>query len=143
VNGLSGSVWFEETQWFSSWIYVLVSVVFLILLGVLTLHQTTTVGTDGVTVRFSFLYSSRIPFTEIAHAEAVAYRPIRDYGGWGIRGFGRRRALNTRGNQGVLLTRADGSTVLIGSQKPRELLAALARAGVSTEDQLPPEVREF
>ena len=140
---MNGHAWFEESQWFSPWMYLLVSVVFLVLLGVLTLHQTTTVGTDAVTVRFGFLYSTRIPLTEIARAEAVTYRPIRDYGGWGIRGMGRRRALNTRGNLGVLVTRADGSTVLIGSQRPRELLAALAHAGVSTEDKLPVEIREF
>lgn len=140
---MNGSSWFEETQGFAPWAYVLISVVFLILLSVLTLRQTTTVAPDAVTVRFGFLYRVRIPFSAIAHAEAVSYRPVRDYGGWGIRGFGRRRALNTRGNQGVLVTRADGSTILIGSQKPRELLAALARGGVRTEDRLPVVVRDF
>ena len=67
----------------------------------------------------------------------MAYRPIREYGGWGIRGFGKRRALNMRGDRGVLLIRKDGSTMLIGSQKPRELLAALGQAGVPTQDRLP------
>ena len=140
---MNGSAWFEESQWFSPWMYALVSVVFLVLLAVLTLHQTTRVGGDGVTVRFGLLYSTRIPFSDIAHAEAVTYRPILEYGGWGIRGFGRRRALNTRGDKGVLLTRTDGSTVLIGSQKPRELLSALFRGGVQTEDRLPVEIRSF
>jgi hypothetical protein len=140
---MNGSAWFEETQGFAPWAYVLISVVFLVLLSVLTLRQTTTVADDAVTVRFGPFYRMRIPFSEIAHAEAVSYRPVRDYGGWGIRGLGRRRALNTRGNLGVLVTRADGSTVLIGSQEPRELLAALARGGVRTEDQLPVVVRDF
>jgi hypothetical protein len=140
---MNGSAWFEETQGFASWAYVLIFVLFLILFSVLTLRQTTIVASDAVTVRYGFLYRVRIPFSEIAHAEAVSYRPVRDYGGWGIRGFGRRRALNTRGNQGVLITRADGSTILVGSQKPRELLAALARGGVSTEDRLPVVVRDF
>ena len=140
---MNGSAWFEETQGFAPWAYVLISLVFLVLLSVLTLRQTTTVAEDAVTVRFGPFYRMRIPFSEIAHAEAVFYRPVRDFGGWGIRGFGRRRALNTRGNLGVLVTRADGSTVLIGSQKPRELLAALARGGVRTEDRLPVVVRAF
>ncbi|MEP6993733.1 MAG: hypothetical protein ABI968_04350 [Acidobacteriota bacterium] len=140
---MTGSAWFEETQGFAPWLYILVPVVFLILLGVVTLRQTTTVEVDAVTVRFGFLHKTRIPLSEIAHAEAVSYRPVRDYGGWGIRGFGRRRALNARGNQGVLVTRSDGSTVLIGSQKPRELLAALGRGGVHTEDRLPVVVRDF
>lgn len=140
---MNGSPWFEETQGFAPWAYVVISLVFLVLLSVLTLRQTTTVAEDAVTVRFGPFYRMRIPFSEIAQAEAVSYRPVREYGGWGIRGFGRRRALNTRGNLGVLVTSGDGSTVLIGSQKPRELLAALARGGVRTEDRLPVVVRAF
>ena len=140
---MNGPAFFEETQGFSPWVYALLTIVVALLLGVLTLRQTTTVTADAVTIRFGFLYKLRIPLTEIVRAEAVAYRPVRDYGGWGIRSFGRRRALNTRGNQGVLVTRRDGSTVLVGSQKPRELLAGLAHAGVRTEDRLPIVVRDF
>jgi hypothetical protein len=135
--------WFEESQGLPAWTYLLMGVVLLILLSTVTLRQITSVAEDGVTVRFGFLYKTRVPFTEIARAEAVTYRPVHDYGGWGIRGMGRRRALNMRGNEGVLLTRVDGSTLLIGSQKPRELLAALARSGVATEDRLPVVVRDF
>jgi hypothetical protein len=140
---MNGSAFFEETQGFAPWAYVLIAALLTVLLGVLSLRQTTTVAADAVTVRFGFLSTTRVPLAEIAHAEAVSYRPIRDYGGWGMRGFGKRRALTTRGDQGVLLTRVDGSTLLIGSQKPRELLAALAHAGVTTQDRLPPVVRNF
>jgi hypothetical protein len=115
----------------------------LALLSVLALRQDTRVGAHGVTVRFGFLYRTSIPMSDIRLAEAVQYRPVRDYGGWGIRGLGRRRALNMRGDRGVLLTRQDGSTLLIGSQRPRELLTALAQAGVKTEDRLPPVTQEF
>jgi hypothetical protein len=115
----------------------------LALLSVLALRQDTRVGPHGVTVRFGFLYRTSIPTSDIRLAEAVQYRPVRDYGGWGIRGLGRRRALNMRGDRGVLLTRQDGSTLLIGSQRPRELLTALAQAGVKTEDRLPPVTQEF
>lgn len=140
---MNGPALFTETQRFTPWIYVLLFVVVAILLGVFTMRQTTTVAPDAVTVRFGVFYKSRIPLTEVACAEAIVYRPVRDYGGWGIRGTGRRRALNTRGNRGVLLTKTDGSTVMIGSQKPRELLAALQSAGVRTEDRLPVETRDF
>ena len=135
--------WFEESQRLPAWTYLLMGVVLLILLSTLTLRQMTSVEEDGVVIRFGFLYRARVPFAEIARAEAVSYHPIREYGGWGIRGFGRRRALNMSGNLGVLLTRRDGSTLMIGSQKPRELLAALARGGVQTEDRIPIEVRDF
>ena len=140
---MDGSALFEESQSFSPWIYGIVILVVAILAAVATMRQTTRVTPDAVTVRFGILYKTSIPIAEVRQAEAVAYRPIAEYGGWGIRGFGKKRALNARGNRGVLLTRADGSTLMIGSQKPRELLDALARAGVSTQDRLPPSIREF
>jgi hypothetical protein len=134
---------YEETQGFSPWVYVLIAVVLVVLAGVLTLRMQTTVTGDTVTVRYGLLGTTRVPVREIAKAEALMYRPIREYGGWGLRGFGSRRAINARGNLGVRLTRRDGSTLLIGSQEPRRLLAALALAGVATEDKLPVEVRDF
>ena len=114
-----------------------------ILAAVATMRQSTRVTNDAVTVRFGVFYRTQVPVAEIRQAEAVEYRPIAEYGGWGIRGFGKKRALNARGNRGVLLTRMDGSTLMIGSQEPRRLLEALARAGVSTQDRLPPAIREF
>jgi hypothetical protein len=139
----AGSILYEESQGFAPWVYVLMGAILVLLLGVLTLRMQTTVTPEAVTVRYGFLGLVRVPLREIARAEAVVYRPVRDYGGWGLRGLGSRRAVNARGNRGVRLTRRDGSTLLVGSQEPRRLLAALAMAGVSTEDKLPVEVREF
>jgi hypothetical protein len=114
-----------------------------LLAALLTVRLTTTVTPDALSVRYGFLYKTRVPLSEITLAEAVEYAPVREYGGWGIRGSRRRRALNARGNQGVLVMRSDGSTLLVGSQRPRELLEALARAGVATQDRLPIVVKEF
>lgn len=140
---MTGMSLYEEAQGFGVWMYAVAAFMILVALSVGSLKMKTTVGSDAVTVRFGFLNTTRIPITEIARAEAIAYRPVRDYGGWGIRGFGRRRALNVRGDRGVLIVRTNGSTVMVGSQRPRELLSALARAGVATEDKLPADVREF
>jgi hypothetical protein len=53
------------------------------------------------------------------------YRPIRDYGGWGIR-YGRGgKAYNVSGNRGVMLELSDGQKLLIGSQRPEELANAI------------------
>ena len=64
------------------------------------------------------LYRKRFKLQEIAAAQAATYSPITEYGGWGIRGWGRNTALNARGNRGVRLTLQNGSHVLIGSQRP-------------------------
>jgi len=140
---MNGPVVYQETQSLSPWVVALLLAVVVLLGALLTLRLTTTVTSDAVNVRYGFLYKTRVPLSEIALAEAVEYSPVRDYGGWGVRGWRRRRALNARGNQGVLLTRADGTTLLVGSQRPREFLDALARAGVATQDRLPIVVKEF
>jgi len=140
---MSGPVLYHETQGFSPAIVAVMLAVIALLGALLTLRQTTTVTRDSVSVRYGFLYETRVPLTEVALAEAVEYSPLREYGGWGIRGSRRRRALNARGNRGVLLTRTDGTTLLVGSQRPRELLDALARAGIATQDRLPIVVKDF
>jgi hypothetical protein len=140
---LNGASLYHETQTFSPWTIVLMFAVLALVGALLTIRLTTVVTPDALSVRYGFLYKTRVPLTEIALAEAVEYSPIREYGGWGIRGNRRRRALNARGNQGVLLTRSDGTTLLVGSQKPRELLEALSRAGVATQDRLPIVVKEY
>ena len=67
-----------------------------------------------------------IALSEIAEARARTYRPIAEYGGWGIRmGFGG-MAYNVSGNEGVQLVLANGRRILIGSQRSAELEAAIA-----------------
>ena len=96
------------------------------------LYERTAITDTELTITFGALfplYRRRIALADIASAEAVTYSPIADYGGWGIRGFGSSVALNARGNQGVRLTLRDGRRILVGSQRPGELAAALGAAG--------------
>jgi hypothetical protein len=88
-----------------------------------------------IEVRRNYLFIQFVPFTsrkigfdEIKHVEARTYNPIREYGGWGIRwGFGKKRAYNISGNQGVGLTLNNGENILIGSQNPDELARIISR----------------
>jgi len=92
------------------------------------LYQRTDIDANRIRVQFGFafpLYVRNIPLSEIEAASSVTYSPIGEYGGWGIRGMGSRVALNARGNRGVLLTLKSGATILIGSQRPDELAAAI------------------
>lgn len=90
------------------------------------LHLATEVRDNELWMQFKLLWPPKsIPFSKIVRAEAVTYRPILDYGGWGVR-FGRKgRAYNVSGNRGVQLELADGKGLLVGSQKPEELVSAL------------------
>jgi hypothetical protein len=87
----------------------------------------------AVAVRFAPFHRTPVVYeaSEILRCEAVEYRPIRDYGGWGLRGSDQHRCFNARGHRGVRLELVDGRRVLLGSQRPEELAAAIARAMVA------------
>jgi hypothetical protein len=94
----------------------------------------TEVRYDGVYIRYTPFHRSFrcLPFSEIESYEARTYSPIAEYGGWGIRwgwkGGNRNIAYNVSGNKGVQLVLKDGRRILIGSQKPEELVAAIKSA---------------
>ena len=71
-----------------------------------------------------------IPLEEIVAWEAKDYRPLRDFGGWGIRYSGKLGcwAYNVKGNRGVFLEMIGGKKVLIGSQRAEELAEAITEA---------------
>jgi hypothetical protein len=62
-----------------------------------------------------------VPFAEIRAVESVRYHPLRDFGGWGIRGWGKRKAWAARGNQAVALELEGDRLLLIGRDRPRQL----------------------
>jgi hypothetical protein len=86
----------------------------------------TEVDDDEIRAQFVYMWrAKRIPFSQIRKAEAVTYRPIRDYGGWGIRMGPAGWAYNVSGNRGVRIDYNDGNKFLIGSQRPEELEQAI------------------
>jgi hypothetical protein len=81
----------------------------------------TEVGPDGVHIRFFPLTRRKITFDSITSCKARTYRPIREYGGWGIRFNRKGNAYNVSGNRGVQLEFKQGRPLLIGTQRPEEL----------------------
>lgn len=70
----------------------------------------------------------RIHLHEVRDFERVTYNPIADYGGWGIRWGFKGKAYNVSGQEGVLLHFYNHKPLLIGSQQPAALFAAIAEA---------------
>ena len=84
---------------------------------------------DGIHIRFFPLHSRLILFKNLKSYEVRQYRPILDYGGWGIRWRpGKGWAYNVSGNRGVQLELADGKQLLIGSQNPEKLAQMIGKA---------------
>ncbi len=105
---------------------IIAATVALFVIWFLKLELTTEVRDDALEVRFRGLFVRRaIPLSEIRHFEVKTYRPIRDYGGWGVRRGAGGMAYNVSGNRGVELRLEDGKSLLIGSQRPEEFALAL------------------
>lgn len=92
----------------------------------------TEVRNEGIYLRFSPFHRAFQGFLwhEIESFEVRTYRPVLDYGGWGIRFGSGGKAYNVSGNRGLRLDLVGGRSghVLIGSQRPEELAAAVESA---------------
>jgi hypothetical protein len=85
---------------------------------------------DGIHYRFFplILKNKLISKAEIQRYEIRKYRPIIDYGGWGIRyGLGMKwgKAYNVSGNIGLQLYLTNGKKVLFGTQRSQAIIYAM------------------
>jgi len=88
----------------------------------------TTVTDEAVVVRFHGLWPTR----RIALADVAEYAPMHygmfDSGGWGVHLGLAGMTYNVSGNEGVHFILKSGAKVLVGTQRPAELAAAVAKA---------------
>jgi hypothetical protein len=83
---------------------------------------------DGLWYKFVGLHRRwhHFQWSQVEHFYARDYKPIREYGGWGIRCGFSGRAYNVKGKQGLQLVLHGGEKVLFGSQNPERLVSANA-----------------
>jgi len=93
----------------------------------LLLRLETEVRGDGLYVRFFPFHRRYKRFTrgDLQEFYACQYRPVREYGGWGIRYGAKGKAYNVSGKEGVQLVLGSGKRLLIGSQRAQELADAI------------------
>jgi hypothetical protein len=89
------------------------------------LRLVTEVRRDGLYIRFRPLREKHIPCHSIVSCAARQYRPLAEYGGWGIRRGRGGWAYNVSGEHGVQLELEGGKRLLVGSQRAEELAAVL------------------
>jgi hypothetical protein len=91
----------------------------------------------GITIRFFpfqrvYYY---VKWEELESVQVRKYKPIMEYGCWGLRySFRNGKAYNISGNQGLQLVLKSGKKFLIGTQKHTELAQFLAQ--LKTEKQI-------
>lgn len=100
----------------------------LVALLFLAMKMQTRIDEAGISFRYSPLIGWRsITWEEIEKVWVRRYRPIREFGGWGIRSriWKNNRAFNVWGNKGLQIQLINGRKVLLGTQKPKEMVVFL------------------
>lgn len=136
------AVWLAEENdplWAAAIGYgVLALVATLLLVGGLR----TEVHDDRLVVWMKGLRRRAVPWGEVVSAEAITIRPLRDYGGWGIRYGGKARGwiYNVRGTGAVRFMLQGGRVLVVGTQRPERLWMAVeeARRAAASETPKPP-----
>ena len=87
----------------------------------------TIITTESVSVRFFPFHIKPVVITkqQIKNAFVREYKPIREYGGWGLKGSSKNKAYNVSGNVGLQLILKDEAKVLIGTNNHDELEKAM------------------
>ena len=85
------------------------------------------VNEDGLHYQFFpfHIKSHTIKLEDIEKFKATEYSPLKEYGGWGIKYGFKGKAYNVSGNKGVKILLKNGSNIMFGSQKYKELEKAL------------------
>ena len=88
----------------------------------------TEVRADAIYVHFHGIWPTRrIALADITGYEAKRYT-MWESGGWGVHLTMSGMAYNVSGNDGVIFRLRNGRTVLVGTQRPQQLAAAIAAA---------------
>ncbi len=96
------------------------------------------VRTDCLRIAFGpiHLVRKRIPLSEIESVRGLTYRPLREFGGWGIKPRKGKTAWTIRGNQALRVRLRSGREVYVGSRFPQRLeeRVRMAMRGAGTDD---------
>jgi hypothetical protein len=120
---LNGTAEEKDALFFSALTLTLTSVLF----GIMKLE--TSIDINGISVRFYPFHLKKKHFNwdQLECCFIRTYKPVIEYGGWGIRKTfsGKGTAYNVKGKVGLQLVFKNGDRLLIGTQKAEELQAFL------------------
>ncbi|MBK8554996.1 MAG: hypothetical protein IPL65_04130 [Lewinellaceae bacterium] len=82
----------------------------------------TRIDASGIHFRFwPMLRQERnIRWTDVQHITVRQYKPIREFGGWGVRYGFKGMAYNTSGDMGIEIALKNGKKILLGTQNPEK-----------------------
>ena len=88
------------------------------------------VRADHIFIAFGpvHLVRKRIRLSDIDSVRGLTYRPLVEFGGWGIKWRPGRTAWTIRGNQAAAITLNSGKQIYVGSGHPQRLAGAIRTA---------------
>ena len=144
------TIFYEKQQFRQVWIWMILILILLILLipiisgvfGVFlniilltigycfiwlfySMKLITEIKKDGIQITFTPFTNFIIPFNKIRSYKIREYRPILEYGGWGIRFNRTGKAYTVSGKIGMQIELSNGKEILIGTENPDKLLQSL------------------
>ena len=98
----------------------------LIYLRLITVKLVTNLTPDKLSIAMRGIWRVRhIPRQQIESVDTTSFNAAKDFGGYGMRTIGRKKAYVADGNRGVRIQLTGGRTVVIGSRRPEALIAAI------------------
>jgi uncharacterized membrane protein (DUF485 family) len=87
---------------------------------------------DRLRVRLFPFADENFSLSRIMRWEIRSYSAMKEFMGWGVRSGSGGMAYTMKGNHGLQLILDDGSRVLVGSQRPKDIASALTAASGSS-----------
>ena len=119
---------YSETGKAGSAVISLIMVI--VIFGLLfSLKLETRINAEGIYTEFHPLpiFQKKFKWNDISKCHVRKYSALTEYGGWGIKGFGKAKAYNVSGNKGIQIITTEGYKFLIGTQKPKEAQKVIER----------------
>ncbi len=86
------------------------------------------------------LYSKRFEWPQLSEIIVREYNPLKEYGGWGLRGFGDKKSATVNGSWAIELVFHNGQSLLIGTKNPEDAKASLKVSKILTEFIAPSKI---
>lgn len=112
--------------------FAIIMNIILAFMFLLSLKTSLSIFIDNNGIRFEmppFKKSTTLGFPGISQAYIRKYRPISEYGGWGIRGLWRVKAYNVSGRYGIQVIMKNGRKLLIGVRNHQAAAETLTQLG--------------
>ena len=117
----------EEKKEIGIALVFVVSILSLVLTLILNIKLETRIDDSGIHFRYlPFIRNWRlIPKDSIISADVISFKPLIDFGGWGMKVNGTTKLFNITGDQGLLIGSGESKKILIGTLKAKELKSFL------------------